>query len=208
MYVASRYLRLGWEVLILSCVLLFDQLKLVQKSFVADLQDFCCLSPIPPGLVQHPFDGFPLRLHSGAPADFQQRRRLDFRLARFSPSDGNGRSALLRLSHSGLIFIGLGLRRHSGYRAHDRLVSREFANNLRLVPDYDIALYQVLKLADVARPAVFHHAIHGVVGKPWRLLGVKFAVLAQEELKEDRYLLPTFTERRNMDRNYIQPVKK
>src|SRR5580693_333677 len=109
---------------------------------------------------------------------------------------------------SSLIFLRVRGSRYPGNRAHNRLVGGEFADDLGLVSDDDVTLDQVLQFANIARPAVFLHAGHGVVGETWRLLCIKLAVLAQEEFQENRNLLPPFAKGRNVDRYYIQSVKK
>src|SRR6185312_17058923 len=80
---------LGSQVLVLG-VLLFEELQLIQKSLIADLQDLGCLPTVPAGLIQCSLDGFTFGEHRGAPPDVEQRGRVLLRGLWLSSCDRNG----------------------------------------------------------------------------------------------------------------------
>src|SRR5581483_10209166 len=193
---------LGAKVLILARVLLFDDLELVEQGLVADLQDLGGLAAIPARLVQHSLDRLPFGVHCRSSANLQQRRCRSIRLA---GSDGDGCAGWT--IGSGLI----GMRcqwRLGAKRADNWLVGGKLADDLRFVAHNHIALHEVFQLADVARPAVLHHAGQRVLAERPRLLRIKLAVFAQEELEEDRDLLATLTQRRNVDGDDVEAIKQ
>src|SRR5215469_9426337 len=69
---------LGMGVPRLSLALLFHRLKLIEQSFVADFEDFCCLASVPTRLGKNPFDSFPFRLHRCSLADLKKRWHYKF----------------------------------------------------------------------------------------------------------------------------------
>ena len=57
---------------LLRLILLLYRLQLVEQRLVTYFQDLGCLTAVPASLRQHPFDGFPFRLHGGPLSDFQE----------------------------------------------------------------------------------------------------------------------------------------
>src|SRR6266481_1628617 len=93
-------------------------------------------------------------------------------------------------------------------RGDNRFVCREFANNLRLIAHDYVTLDQVLQLADVSWPRIFHHARDGKFAECRRMLAVVFAVFFQKIFEKDQHLLPALTQRRDMDGHDIQAIKQ
>src|SRR6266436_3937281 len=69
-----------------------------------------------------------------------------------------------------------------------------------------ITLYEILQLAQVARPGIIHRRIEKVLGRSrWRLAEF-LAVLLQEMTEKKRYLSCPLPEWRHVDGQNVQPV--
>src|SRR5947209_19501519 len=84
----------------------------------------------------------------------------------------------------------------------------EFADDLALIPDNNVALDQVFKFADVAGPSILKHLLNGAVAERRRIFSVHFAVLGMEVGQQKWNLFLAFAKRRDVDRNDIQTIEK
>src|SRR5688572_13317464 len=88
-----------------------------------------------------------------------------------------------------------------------RLAERELARlDLRAGAEHDRALDRVLELADVAAPLVPHQEVERAVRQRLRPLARLLAVLLEEVCGQRRDVLAALVERRDPQRDHVQPV--
>src|SRR5579884_434164 len=181
--------------------MLLVSFKLVQQSLIADLEYLGSLPPIPSGLRENLFDSLTLGEHGSTPANLEERRGFLFGgLSVFA-----GGCGLLPWSFCG------GERRirvRIDRRPQNGLMSGELPDNLRFIADNGVALHEVFELANISRPRILHHALKRIVTEGCGSFAIVLAVFLKKEFKKYRNLLDALTQRRDMYRDNIQPVKK
>ena len=82
-------------------------------------------------------------------------------------------------------------------------MSGKLADDLGLVPDNHISLYEIFQFSDVPRPGVLHHAADGIIAESGRVLSVEIAVLALKEVQQDGDFLAPFPQRRDVNGHHV-----
>src|ERR1700751_1284563 len=171
------------SVLILGQVIALYTIDFVQKRLIADPQAPGGLAPIPTGFNQHLEDGLPLGLPGCTLPDLKQRR-----------------------SRSGCS-AGRGLRGRR-VRGNACRAKRDLTHDLPGTAYDHVPLADIFKLADIAWPRVFHKSPHNCVVEGLDGSTIEPDILFGEVANEERNLIAALTERRNVHRNDINPVKE
>ena len=96
---------------------------------------------------------------------------------------------------------------NAGRRRRVRLRRQILHFDLRpSLAERDRALDDVLELADVARPVIRHQPPQPLLRHRRRAASELGRQLLQEVLHEERDVVATFAQRRQLDRNHVQPV--